>query len=865
MRDRDGTLRVGSQRQAGDAQHRGLLLHPSGVGDHRLGPTDKAHEVQIAEWLHDVDAGMVIEAERLEDSASAGMQRQDDVSARGSRMQESHEFARCLGVINIARAMEGGDDIGVRQLQSCLHALRIESIEVGKQGVDHRIADEVNAFGIDTLAGEMRDRVRAGAEQEVGEAIGDDAIDLLRHGHIEGPQSRLDMRDRDAQLARRDRGRQCGIDIAVDDHHLRACGEHLLFEPHKNGGGLLGMGARANAEVDVWAREIELAKEDLRHPVVVVLAGVDKPLAHPHAGQGGNDRSGLGEVRASPRDVEQGHRGLPVAGDAASPASSIPDREVEMRTLGYARRVPLAISGAVRRFTQDPARGRAALERAVPRLRRSPKRPDGAAALDRAIARDRYEQALAALASIPRDAPERAGCELAFAVLAGRLTEVASAEPRDSRGRRAVRSARRQLAVMSRRVSDIPPAAAPATRPRGGPPRILHVVTNSLPVTQAGSTIRTHRIAGAQRDLGWDARVVTRPGYPVTHGDLRADDPQVLDGVSYHRLLPLVMPPEESLAPVYAGLLGNLVDRLLPDVLHAASDQVNAAAAREVGRSRGIPVAYEARSFFEDTWLARHGGEDAREVDTFRLLQQRHTDVLLAADVVTTLGTGMRDAIIARGVDPARVFITPNAVPMDFLDVRDVRASRERLGVPSALWIGSVATINDDEGMDTLVEAIALLREAGIDARGLIVGDGPGLVAVRALAHDLHVPLISPGRVPVEEVKTWFDALDVFGLPRRDSSVYRLVTPLKPLEAQARGIPTVGSDLPAITEVLAPGSALVRPDDPRALAEALLPLADPALRAEQGERARRWIAETRTWPSVMEAYRSAYALVGVPV
>jgi glycosyltransferase involved in cell wall biosynthesis len=105
----------------------------------------------------------------------------------------------------------------------------------------------------------------------------------------------------------------------------------------------------------------------------------------------------------------------------------------------------------------------------------------------------------------------------------------------------------------------------------------------------------------------------------------------------------------------------------------------------------------------------------------------------------------------------------------------------------------------------------------------------------------------------------------VFALPRRDSDVHRSVTPLKPLEAQARGIPVVGSDLRAIAEVLAPGSRLVSPEDPQALAAALTELVDPQGREAEGQAARQWIAQTRTWPSVMEAYRSAYALVGVPV
>ena len=281
-----------------------------------------------------------------------------------------------------------------------------------------------------------------------------------------------------------------------------------------------------------------------------------------------------------------------------------------------------------------------------------------------------------------------------------------------------------------------------------------------------------------------------------------------------------------------------------------------------MGRSLGIPVAYEARTFFEDTWLARHGGEQARDSDTYALLRDRHTEALLAADVVTTLGTGMRDAIIARGVDPERVFIAPNAVPMDFLVPRDIVATRERLGIGDALWVGSVATINDDEGLDTLIDSVALLRGEGLDVRVLIVGDGPGLADLRRRAERSGVPLLAPGRVPVAEVRQWYDVLDVFALPRRDTAVNRAVTALKPLEAQARGIPVVGSDLPAVAEVLAPGSLLVAPDDAAALAEALRSLADPATRGEAGERARAWVEATRTWPSVMEAYRAAYSFLG---
>lgn len=540
-----------------------------------------------------------------------------------------------------------------------------------------------------------------------------------------------------------------------------------------------------------------------------------------------------------------------------------------MARLGIVTRVGLAISGAWRRFADDPARGRAALERAVPRLRPSPT-DDPLERFDRAVARDRWEEARDALAELAADDPARPSAELAFDVLGGRLSGPALARPRDARGRRAVRAAHRQSVRFG------PPTFAMSEThhaPRAGGrrdsdgddrPRVLHVVTNSLPLTQAGSTIRTQSVVRAQRDLGWDAHVVTRPGYPVTHGDLRSAEVQFVDGVPYHRLLPAVMPSDDRLGAAYVRWLERLVDELQPRVIHAASDHVNARAALEVGRRRGLPVAYEARSFFEDTWLARHGGEVARTSELYALMRERHTEVLLAADVVTTLGIGMREEIIARGVHPDRVVVTPNAVSLDFLDPRDQQASRQRLGLDDGLWFGSVATVHDEEDLGVLVEAVAILRRGGLDARVLVAGDGPGLASLRRRAREAEVPLTAPGRVPFAKVRDWYDALDVFAIPRRDTALNRRVTALKPVEAQARGIPVVGSDLPAVVEVLAPCSTVTPAGDAGGLASALARFADPVIRSEAGERAREWVVRTRTWPAVMSAYRDAYASVGVP-
>ena len=533
-----------------------------------------------------------------------------------------------------------------------------------------------------------------------------------------------------------------------------------------------------------------------------------------------------------------------------------------------ARRLPLAVSGAVRRFAEDPARGRAALERAWPAAARGPRGTAPAALVDRAVAEDRLVDAEAALVLIPVDDPTRESCELAVRRLRGEISSVLSARPADARGRRVQRLARRQADALT---SPLPTwayrASQGSARTETSPPaRILHVVTNSLPLTQAGSTIRTHRILQAQRALGWDARAATRPGYPVTHGDLDAAAVEVLEGVPYARLLPGVMPADTELPRVHADLLRGYVDEFGPHLLHAASDHANARAALEVGRRAGIPVAYEVRAFHEDTWLSRHGGEAARQTDVYRWTRDRHTEVMLGADLVTTLGVAMREEIISRGVAADRVVVVPNGVPLSFLDEGATPAdARAALGLdPRGFWIGSVATVHDAEGFDVMLDAIAHLRAHGVDARALLVGDGPALPALRARARSLGVPLEAPGRVPVEHAPRYFDALDVFAYPRLDTPLNREVTGLKPLEAQARSRPVVGSDLPAVVEVLAPGSPLVPAGDPDALATALGDLLDPASLRRVGQAGHDWVAAHRTWASVTDRYRTAYAALGVP-
>lgn len=413
---------------------------------------------------------------------------------------------------------------------------------------------------------------------------------------------------------------------------------------------------------------------------------------------------------------------------------------------------------------------------------------------------------------------------------------------------------------------------APAARRPAGPPvpgRVLHLVTNSPPYRNAGYTVRTLGIVRGQRAAGLDPHVVTRLGFPVAQGVWDGRPVQYLEGVPHHRLLPLLMPaaPHRVLER-NAELAARLVERLRPAVLHAATDHPNGRIALALRETYGLPVVYEVRGFLEETWLTQAPGRTPAD-PAYRRARELETHCMRAADAVITLGEQMRREIVSRGVPPERVHVVPNAVDEEFLrPPPDAGPLRAALGIaPDEPVAGTVATLTPHEGVSTLVRAAAELRRRGGALRVLVVGDGPQLAVVRRQAEALTPPgtVLFTGRVPHAEVRRHLAVLDVFAVPRTADRVCRLVTPLKPVEAMACGLPVLASDLPALAELVTDGvhGRLLPPDDPGAWAEALGGLLErPAERRRMGEAARRRVARDRTWSRAGVRTRDIYRMLG---
>jgi glycosyltransferase involved in cell wall biosynthesis len=121
--------------------------------------------------------------------------------------------------------------------------------------------------------------------------------------------------------------------------------------------------------------------------------------------------------------------------------------------------------------------------------------------------------------------------------------------------------------------------------------------------------------------------------------------------------------------------------------------------------------------------------------------------------------------------------------------------------------------------------------------------------------------VIFAGQVPYHRVTDYYSLIDVFVCPRRRMRLTELVTPLKPLEAMAAGLPVLASDVGGLAELIEHNSTglLFRAEDASAFVREALRLAsDGGLRARLGARAREHVRSERSWSRVVSRYPAIY-------
>jgi O-antigen/teichoic acid export membrane protein len=190
-----------------------------------------------------------------------------------------------------------------------------------------------------------------------------------------------------------------------------------------------------------------------------------------------------------------------------------------------------------------------------------------------------------------------------------------------------------------------------------------------------------------------------------------------------------------------------------------------------------------------------------------------------------------------RGLDAGGIEIVTPGVPIEKWTFRPVD--------PHVVRLGTLSRLHREKGIDTVLTALSGVDSGSARLEVFITGEGPDEEGLRALA-ERHTPpdsVVVRWLGPVEDAAAFLAPLDALLVPSRRESFGLAV-----VEAWERGIPVIGSDLPALSDLRAKAPPLERElvfpaGDARALADRITELI--RRRAEfRGEEHARALRET---------------------
>src|SRR5205823_1467894 len=162
-----------------------------------------------------------------------------------------------------------------------------------------------------------------------------------------------------------------------------------------------------------------------------------------------------------------------------------------------------------------------------------------------------------------------------------------------------------------------------------------------------------------------------------------------------------------------------------------------------------------------------------------------------------TVGTSNAEYLRHYGVSPERLFFAPHFVDNDFFATAADAARHQPGGARTRFGIAPGAVVFLFAGKFTakkrpvdLLEALARLRAANVDANGLFVGDGPLRAQLEQRARELGAPVVFTGFMNQGEIAAAYAAADCLVLPSDGGETWGLVVN----EAMACGVPAIVSD-----------------------------------------------------------------------
>jgi colanic acid biosynthesis glycosyl transferase WcaI len=285
-----------------------------------------------------------------------------------------------------------------------------------------------------------------------------------------------------------------------------------------------------------------------------------------------------------------------------------------------------------------------------------------------------------------------------------------------------------------------------------------------------------------------------------------------------------------------------------PEVVIATSPQLLVGLAGWwLARCNGVPFVFEVRDLWPES-LAAVGVANHNPL-LHRSLAKIAGFLYRSCDRLVVVSPAFKEYLVEHWqVSAEKIFVVENGVETSlFSRLTPNGAIRRALGAEEKFVASYIGTMGNAHGLETLLEAAALLRERAPQVLFLLVGEGAEKTRIVSLARSRGLRNVQfVGQQPREKIPAYITASDTCLVLLKKSDLFKTVLPTKMLEFMSCARPVIlGVDGHA-RKVMEQANAgiFVTPEDPTALADAVMRLAaDPALRESLGRNGRQHVLQ----------------------
>jgi glycosyltransferase involved in cell wall biosynthesis len=251
-----------------------------------------------------------------------------------------------------------------------------------------------------------------------------------------------------------------------------------------------------------------------------------------------------------------------------------------------------------------------------------------------------------------------------------------------------------------------------------------------------------------------------------------------------------------------------------------------------------------------------HGWTNVRRFSRLRFYEWLHRKMLRAMDAVVVVSEPLLADIRLKRIRE-KLHLIHNGIALD-----PSPSTPQNLADPIASFargsfvVGTVGRLSPEKNHRFLLTAFKLFADKGVNAKLVIIGDGPERDELRRATAQagLEQSVLLAGYR--SNARTLLPLFDVFALPSKTEG-----TPVSVLEAMEAGIPVVATAVGGVPELLDHGAAgiIVDGEKPENFAQALRRLHEsPQARQELARRGRERVAEKYSIQTCAQSYQHVY-------